>query len=155
MTDPLRLYLVRHGDAVAASVDPARPLSNQGQVEIQRIARWARNNDVTVAEIRHSGKQRALETAQMIAMTIEPERGIRAVSGLKPNDNVDTVAEALEVEVENVMLVGHLPFMGVLASLLLKNDRGHGLISFPTGGMVAIERNDKGWSLHQAITRAL
>ena len=32
------VYLVRHGDAVAASVDPARPLSNQGQVEIQRIA---------------------------------------------------------------------------------------------------------------------
>jgi len=148
------LYLLRHGDAVAASVDPARPLSNRGQVEIQRIAQWAKNDDVHVAEIRHSGKQRALETAQMIAMTIEPERGIREVRGLKPDDDVEPVAKVLEAEVENMMLVGHLPFMGVLASLLLRNDRGHGLIAFPTGGLVAIGRTEDGWSLHQTITPA-
>jgi len=148
----MRLYLVRHGDAVAASVDPARPLSNRGQVEIQRIAQWAKNNGVRVAEIRHSGKQRALETARIIAAAIEPERGIRGVRGLSPNGDAAAVAESLETEVEDVMFVGHLPFMGILASLLLKNDRAHGPISFPTGGLVALTRIAQGWTLQQTIS---
>ena len=148
------LYLVRHGDAVAASVDPARPLSNRGQVEIQRIARWAKNDEVRVAEIRHSGKRRALETARIIAAAIEPERGIREVRGLSPNGDADAVAESLETEVEDVMFVGHLPFMGILASLLLKDDPTHGPLSFPTGGLVVLHRSDQGWSLEHTVAPA-
>ena len=147
----MRLYLIRHGDAVAASVDPARPLSNRGQVEIQRIAQWAKNNDVCVAEIQHSGKQRALETAWIIATAIEPARGIREVRGLSPTGDAAAMAESLETEVEDVMFVGHLPFMGTLASLLLKDDPTHGPLSFPTGGMVMLHRSESGWSLDASM----
>ena len=147
----MKLYLVRHGDALAGAVDPARPLSARGRLEVERVAAWAGRKGVCVAEIRHSGKQRALETAQIVAGQIKPERGLREVSGLSPNDDVRPVADSLDVEVEDVMLVGHLPFMGLLASLLTLGDADRGIVAFPTGGLAVLERGGESWSLIESV----
>ncbi len=34
------VYLVRHGEAVPAEVDPARPLSEKGRAEVEGIINW-------------------------------------------------------------------------------------------------------------------
>ena len=59
----MRLYLVQHGDAVPKDVDPDRPLSDQGRADIKRLTVWLSHQNVQVAQILHSGKNRAKETA--------------------------------------------------------------------------------------------
>ena len=66
MSDPQKsacLYLVQHGEAVAESVDPNRPLSGPGRVTVEQVAAWAAWQGVKVDQIRHSGKLRAEQTA--------------------------------------------------------------------------------------------
>jgi phosphohistidine phosphatase SixA len=36
---PMDFYLVRHGEAKPASEDPARPLTDRGRKEVERVAR--------------------------------------------------------------------------------------------------------------------
>ena len=62
----MRLYIVQHGDSVTKEIDPDRPLSDQGQADIQRLAEWLSSHNVRIAQILHSGKTRAKETAVRI-----------------------------------------------------------------------------------------
>ena len=82
----MRLYLVQHGDAVAKDVDPDRPLSDQGRADIQRLAEWLANQHVQVAQILHSGKRRAIETAELLRPLLESPDQIFEGQGLAPND---------------------------------------------------------------------
>jgi phosphohistidine phosphatase len=147
----MKLYLVRHGDALAERENPSRPLSSAGRSEVERLTRWLIDAGVTVHEIRHSSKTRAAETARFIAEQIKPHGGIREVSGLLPNDDFRRVAEDVAHEARDLMLVGHLPFMGLLGGTLLKGSKDATLVSFPTGGMLVLERTDDGWSLEHVI----
>jgi phosphohistidine phosphatase len=74
---------------------------------------------VEVTEIRHSGKTRARQTAEIIGQALSPPQGVKAVSGLSPLDDVGPVAEELDEVSEPLMLVGHLPFLERLAGQLL------------------------------------
>lgn len=115
----MEVYLARHGDAQSELLDPRRPLSARGRDEVERVAALLARAGVQVGQIRHSGKLRAEETAAILGQHLRPPGGVVAAQGLSPNDDVVAVAEALEDENESVMLVGHLPFMERLASLLL------------------------------------
>ena len=54
----MKLYLVQHGEAVSESVDPARPLTEQGRQAAQRVAAFAARLKLEAHQIRHSGKTR-------------------------------------------------------------------------------------------------
>ena len=43
------------------------------------------------------------------------------------------------------MVVGHMPHLGKLASLLLTGHGDRQLIGFQQGGLVAVEQTDTGW----------
>ena len=111
------------------------------------MAAWASQADVHPVEIRHSGKRRAEQTAMILADRIIPAQGVVSVSGLSPNDDVRPVVKGLYKKNESVMLVGHLPFMGRLASHLLVNDSDHPMINFAAGQMICLVREGDGWSL--------
>jgi phosphohistidine phosphatase len=54
---------------------------------------------------------------------------------------------------EDIMLVGHLPHLGRLASLLLAGDPERHVVSFRMAGVVCLERGENGnWSLKWMIT---
>ncbi len=61
------LYLVQHAEAVSKDNDPSRGLSEKGMDDIKRISRYISGIDMDVNEIYHSGKKRALQTAQVLA----------------------------------------------------------------------------------------
>jgi len=147
----MKLYLVRHGDAVSERDDASRPLSSAGRIEVERITRWLTDTGVTIHEIRHSNKTRAAETAQFIAQQIKPKGGLREVTGLLPNDDFRRLAEELIHEDADLMLVGHMPFMGLLGGTLLKGSKDAARVSFPTGGMLVLKRTDDGWILEHVI----
>jgi phosphohistidine phosphatase len=147
----MKLYLVRHGDAVSERDDLSRPLSGTGQVEIERLAKWLVNANTTLPEIRHSTKTRAAQTARTIANTLTPTPKTREVQGLLPNDDFRRVAGDVAHEEHDLMLVGHMPFMGLLGNMLLNGSPDAERVSFPTGGMVVLERTDDGWKLEHVI----
>jgi phosphohistidine phosphatase len=132
------LFLVQHGEARPESEDPERSLTDRGAEAVRRMASWAARVGVKVEQIRHSGKRRAEQTAALLAERLSPPQGMVAVEGLNPNDDVRPVAEALKGEPGAVMLVGHLPFLDRLTSLLLTDDAEAGVIRFCNAGIVCL-----------------
>ena len=147
----MELYLVQHGEAKPEAEDPERPLTEDGAEVVRRMASWAAQVGVGAAQIRHSGKRRAEQTAALLAERLNPAQGMIAVEGLKPNDDVRPVAEALQAEHEPVMLVGHLPFLSRLASLLLGGDPDSGVIRFQQAGIICLVQDEGKWVVNWVI----
>jgi phosphohistidine phosphatase len=150
----MKLYLVQHGEAKLKSEDPERPLTEQGRKDVARVATFAQRAGIQIAQIRHSGKRRAEETAIILAEHLEPVGSVGALPGLAPRDDVGRVAELLSRETKPLMLVGHRPFMDRLAGLLVTGDREHALVSFQQGGIVCLERDasTRQWAIRWVVT---
>src|SRR5262245_36224100 len=69
------------------------------------------------------------------------EPSVEARPGLAPNDPVVPVAQWLRTgtEHQSLALVGHMPFLGRLASLLVAGDEQAQVIGFQMGGLVKLE----------------
>jgi phosphohistidine phosphatase len=114
----MHLYLVRHGDYVSPIKNTLKPLSNYGKSQISILADALKIKDIHVGEIRHSQKLRAKETAEILAQAIKSKRGAQEVRGLNPMDDISNMITELENTQEDLMLVGHNPFMEKLAYAL-------------------------------------
>ena len=135
----MRIYLVRHGDAVphGAGFDD-RPLSEAGHAEAKRVAAFLKKSDLQVKTIFHSGKARALQTAEYLAKHVKHEE-FKQMAGLKPMDDPYVIAEQLKQMSDNLMVVAHLPFISRLLSLLVTGDADHDCVSFNTVTTVCLE----------------
>lgn len=149
------LYLVQHGESKPETEDPERPLTDQGIETVRRMASWASQVDLRVDQIRHSGKKRAEQTATLLGELLAPTNGVVSIEGLKPNDDVRPVAEALQTEQEPVMLVGHLPFLSRLTSLLVTGNPDEGIVCFQQAGIVCLGRHEGKWSIHWVMPPGL
>jgi phosphohistidine phosphatase len=147
-------YLVRHGDAVAASENPKRPLSQAGRAAVEQVARLASERQVEVSAIYHSGILRAEETAQILAQQLMPPGGVKAIAGLLPDDDPMIEKAELETATEPIMLVGHLPYMGRLAALLVRGDTESAVIDFPPAAMVCCSRAAAQWKIEWQLAPA-
>ena len=139
------LYLVQHGLSAAREVDPDRGLTEQGRQEVQRIAEVARGYRVRVAAIVHSGKTRALQTAEILARNLDPPGGVHGQKGLDPLGDVTAAAPSLTAE-DDLMVVGHLPFLSRLAALLVTGDQEREIFAFQNGGIVCLDRKGEAGS---------
>ena len=61
----MAIYLVQHGISVSKEIDPDPGLSEKGREHVLRIADVAASYKIRPTQIRHSGKQRAKETAEI------------------------------------------------------------------------------------------
>ncbi len=147
----MKVYLVRHGQALSASQDPARPLSAEGRREIGQLARTLAQMHLTVGRVIHSGRLRAEETARLIAGEIEVRQGVSAVSGLGPEDRVDEALELIEVLDQDLMIVGHNPFLANLLAALVKPADFGELPGFDCGSLVAVERVEGRWQVFRRL----
>jgi len=148
----VRLYLVQHGRAVDPAQDPARPLSDDGRREVESVASIVRHFALPVSRIEHSGKLRARQTAEVLAAALEPPSGIHQRSGLAPRDDVAALVR-LGLVPDQLMLVGHLPFLERLAGLLLVGDPERRIYRMQNAGILALERAAEGdWSIRWAVT---
>jgi len=135
----MSLYLVQHGKCLSKTENPAQPLSPEGTREVNRIAEVAKNYRINVSSIEHSVKERAKQTAEILAGALDPAAGVVEKTGLKPMDDVQAVASRLHSG-ENKMLVGHLPFMEKLTSYLTTGSVGKPVFKFQNGGIVCLDR---------------
>ena len=134
----MALYLVQHGKNLPKEQDPDKGLSPEGKSEVERIANVAKSYRVKVAVIKHSGKKRALETAKIFADILQPPNGVKKTSGIGPLDDVTKLQLNTD---DNLMLVGHLPFMEKLASYLTVGSTDKTVFKFQNGGIVCLDHD--------------
>jgi phosphohistidine phosphatase len=150
----MQIYLVQHGESKSEEIDPERKLTESGSRDVQKIADSLRTGDaLEVNEIWHSGKARAQQTAELLAPgTSAGTKALMHHGGLAPKDAVEPIKQELEQANRNVMIVGHLPFLGRLAALLLTGNADHDVVAFQFGCVVCLKREDAAkWMLKWMI----
>ena len=150
----MRLYLIQHGEAKSEVEDPERSLTARGEEEVKAISRIAAGLNIRPSKIYHSGKMRAKQTAEIIASALKiPDPSVQSVQGLNPNDDIRPWAERISKEREDLMLVGHLPFLERLTSFLLCGDENARLVLFRYGAIVCLDqKEDKRWAVRWILT---
>jgi phosphohistidine phosphatase len=133
----MKLYLVRHGDY--SMVQQQDVLSEKGQNEIISLANFLSRLNIQVSNILHSGKLRARQTAELLAKGMICDQPVQSRNGLNPNDDVTAFANEIAHWGDDVLVVGHMPFMGRLVSELLTGSENRELVDFQTGVMVCLE----------------
>jgi phosphohistidine phosphatase len=140
-------YLVRHGEAMSSSDNPVRPLSRAGRAGVERIAQLARERDVKVSAIYHSGILRAEETAAILAEHLTPPLGVGQRAGLLPEDDPAFAKAELEEAQDAIMLVGHLPHLNRLAALLVASDPNRQVVEFSPATMACCAKEGGRWKI--------
>jgi phosphohistidine phosphatase len=138
------LYLVQHAEAKQKEEDPARDLTERGRRDLEKVAGFLGKLNLPLAKIFHSGKTRALSTANILAASLNPAKGVVEITGLAPLDSPEDWADRLETMNEDIMLVGHLPHLAKLAARLLCSDEEKNLLNFQMAGVVSL-RPDESW----------
>lgn len=154
----MKIYLVQHADAVAKQQDPARPLSEKGRTDTERMASFLARSGVKGGRVIHSGKLRALETALLLAQVIGPGNVVEeAEDGLAPNDPTDRLTDAITgwPPDEDVIVVGHLPFMNRMVSVLTAGSDEAGVVAFEPGTIVCLDETEDGWSVEWMVRPSL
>ncbi len=136
----MALYLVQHGLSLSKAEDPDQGLSEPGIAATKRMAEVARGYGLQVRTIRHSRKKRAYQTADIMAAALNPAQGMQESAGLLPLDDVGQLAPSLTSS-DQLMLVGHLPFMERLTSLLTTGSPGHRIFKFQNSGIVCLDQD--------------
>ncbi len=136
------LYLVQHGISLPKEQDPEQGLSQSGYADVNRIAQVARSYSVRPAAIKHSGIKRARQTAEIFAETLLGDMNkAEPISDIRPLDDVAVVANTLKTG-DNLMLVGHLPFMERLTGLLVAGSAEMLVFKFQSGGIVCLDKDE-------------
>lgn len=135
----MALYLVQHGKSLPKEIDPEQGLSEEGIVEVKRIAQLAKGYNIQVSQIRHSTKERARQTAALFRGALMPQNSMQVMEGIGPVDDVRVIAPRIFDE-HNLMLVGHLPFMERLTSYLIMGSIEKKVFKFQNGGIVCLDR---------------
>lgn len=137
----MRIYLVRHGDAVPeedAGSDRDRWLSPRGREAARILGRLLRETRVDPDAIVCSPLPRAVQTAELIAASVDYIGHIASWRCLEPSAQPRVAAGQLASLGASVIVVGHEPSISALGAFLL------GRPSFPpfrTAQCCAIEDN--------------
>jgi len=148
----MKLYLVQHGNALSEHEDPARPLSQQGREDVAKVASFIKPLGLAV-DLWHSGKARASETAEILSHSLKLGKDMVEHAGLAPDDDVEEMAAAVMASQDDIMIVGHMPFLNKLASLLLSDVESASIVGFKQGSVVCLNCSEEcNWQLDWMVT---
>lgn len=146
---------MQHGEATSEETDPDRPLTDRGRDDVDRVARAVARLALPLDRILHSGKLRARQTAATVAARWTPRKGVEERAGLGPTDEPSEIRAAIEAADETVLLVGHLPHLDRLASLLVAGDPETGVVAFANGGLVRLAEEGGEWRVQWILVPEL
>jgi phosphohistidine phosphatase len=147
----MKLYLVRHGEALAEDIDPTRPLSEKGKKEVLKIASFLKEKNIKIPLIWHSPKKRAEQSAELIAGEIGCLKMIPK-NNLVPNGSAEVTSAEIKQTDLDLMIVSHLPLLAEVASLLLGAKKEDSLINFSAGSLAVLESTSEDrWSLKTLV----
>jgi len=142
----MNLYLLRHGVAVEPGttgyeLDSERPLTPKGRNRLRAVAGAMQALDLSVDLILSSPFLRARQTAEAIAKPLKLRKKLALSDDLAPAGNPRLLIQQLNQfrpEPENVLLVGHEPYLGKLVALLAAGNTSLE-IDFKKGGLCKLE----------------
>ena len=121
-------------------------MSEEGKAEAKKIADFLKKSNIEVPQIIHSDKKRAKETAEIIGEVLGVDM-VTQKTGLAPNDEINLMESEIRHREENLMIVGHLPFLDRLTSSLLTGDQDLEVIELPAAGVIFLENIEGKWEL--------
>ncbi len=146
----MRLYLMQHGEAKPEAENPERSLTVRGEEETGKISDAAKRLGIRPSRIYPSGKKRAEQTAGIAAKALNLSAQLG--QGLNPNDSIRPWVERISKEAEDLMIVGHLPFLEKLASFLVCGDEGAKVVLFRYSAILCLERTGSGrWAVEWVL----
>ena len=115
------LILWRHCEAEPGEPDLGRRLTSKGLKQAERMAAWLDTHLPDTCRVLVSPADRAQQTAQAL------QRKSRTVPELAPGASVSAVLAAANwpESREPVLIVGHQPTMGAVASFLLSGEESY------------------------------
>jgi len=148
-----QIYFAQHGLAVSKADNPDRPLSEAGIRQTEAIARQLRHSATPVAQIIHSGKLRALQTAQIFATELNLPT-VATSEFLSPNDDVTLLARYLQTDaaINNTLYIGHLPHLEKLVSFLITGKDEPSIIHYQNSGVVCLQKSESLYQLRWYVT---
>lgn len=139
------VYFLRHGLAANrtdwAADDRLRPLTEQGRLRMEQIAKTIASLGLGLDLIITSPLTRAMETARIVAKSLHLLNMLVDDERLAPGFDVNALLEVLKShpDVETVMLVGHEPdFSGTVSEL-----SGGARVLFKKGGLARVDMADR------------
>lgn len=139
----MEIYILRHGIAVSRGTpgypNDDRPLTEEGIEKMTEaakgIAKFVKKFDLIVS----SPLIRALDTARLTAKAVDYKDDIVISKYLLPGSSNNNLLDFLSKykSKKSILLVGHEPYLGLLASGLL--GIGDSVIEFKKGGICRID----------------
>jgi phosphohistidine phosphatase len=128
----MNLYLLRHGIAVepgtaGCELDADRPLTAKGERKLHLVADAMEHLEVTFDLILSSPYRRARATAEIVAGVLGLKKALEFTPLLEPGGSSRELIANLKSTrpaPENVLLVGHEPYLSSLVSLLISGETG-------------------------------
>lgn len=115
----MNLFIIRHGEADSQSETPQDPpLASSGVEKVTLVAKEVTGKVQAPEALFSSPLKRALQTSEIIAQSwsLEIQTADWLLPGVEPSHILN---ELKSLQVKNLALVGHLPTLGWLFSVLL------------------------------------
>ena len=149
----MKLYLMRHGEALSPQADPERGLTDNGKLKIESVAKYLHQQGLTFQQIFHSKKKRAQQTAEIMAHIISPKVKPALHKNITPNDDPNLIVTEVNSWDKDTLITSHLPFVPNLVTLLTGKDAFLSAISFETGTIVCLEKDSASkWNVQWATS---
>jgi phosphohistidine phosphatase len=132
---------LQHGEAFSEEVDPERSLTPDGESQIKATARALQKMGVDFDLLVTSPKKRARQTAEIVAERLRyPLDEIKVTETLQPTVPAPEAIAFVKAYEEKmrILLAGHLPSLGQIASDLL-SEGSPVIIRFNMSGMYRID----------------
>jgi phosphohistidine phosphatase len=129
----MNLYLLRH--AIAAprgasgyALDSKRPLTAEGAKKMRRVAKGMLALELSFHHILSSPFVRAHQTAEIVADVFKATEELKLSKNLTPSGNPEALlreVHSLPKPADDVLLVGHEPYLSRLISQLVTGQPDH------------------------------
>ena len=115
----MELILWRHAEAEMGEPDEGRALTPKGHKQASRMAEWLDRNLPNTCRILVSPATRTVQTAEALG------RKFKIVDDLAPESNAERILSAAHwpSSREPVLVIGHQPTLGQLASMLITGEK--------------------------------
>ena len=126
----MNIYILRHGLAVEPgssgfTKDSERPLTPKGERKVRKIGKAFEKLELSFDCILSSPYIRARQTARIVADSLDAGKKLDLSEALTPGGSPRKLIEEIngrKPKPENVLIVGHEPYLSELVSNLLSGD---------------------------------
>lgn len=136
----MRLFLLRHAEAVPGHPDETRSLAPRGREELDRLCRVLHREKALNPDILWvSPLDRARETADRFCRALRLDLPTQVREDLVPEANPARLAREIATQESNLLIIGHNPHLEMLIAYLLTGKSDGCMVLMNTASLACIE----------------